>query len=45
MFNFCLNFWVHFNLDANVIKTDYRIGRALEEKHIDKAIELLLQTE
>ena len=23
----------------------YRIGRALEEKHIDKAIELLLQTE
>lgn len=33
------------DLEANVIKTDYRIGKALEQKHIDKAIELLLQTE
>lgn len=32
-------------LDDYVVKTDYRIGRALEQIHIDKSIKVLTQVE
>lgn len=35
--------WGEF--DSNVVKTDYRIGRGLEQKHIEKAINILLKAE
>lgn len=33
------------DLEQYVVKTDYRIGRGLEQSHIDKAIKILMKAE
>lgn len=33
------------DLDEYVVKTDYRIGKGLEQSHIDKAIKILMKAE
>lgn len=33
------------DLDEKVVKTDYRIGRGLEQRHVEKAIKILMKAE